>query len=123
MGRREQREQIFKLLFRVEFNQKEEMPEQCALFFEDEENGIPEKDIAYIQGKFDKIQEKLPEIDEMINTTARGWTTSRMGKVDLTIIRLAVYEIKLTKRCRTAWQLTKPWSWPRNLGRMNPPDL
>ena len=94
MGRREQREQIFKLLFRVEFNQKEEMPEQCALFFEDEENGIPEKDIAYIQGKFDKIQEKLPEIDEMINTTARGWTTSRMGKVDLTIIRLAVYEIK-----------------------------
>ena len=56
MGRREQREQIFKLLFRVEFNQKEEMPEQCALFFEDEENGIPEKDIAYIQGKFDKIQ-------------------------------------------------------------------
>ena len=58
MGRREQREQIFKLLFRVEFNQKEEMPEQCALFFEDEENGIPEKDIAYIQGKFDKIQEK-----------------------------------------------------------------
>ena len=70
------------------------MPEQCALFFEDEENGIPEKDIAYIQGKFDKIQEKLPEIDEMINTTARGWTTSRMGKVDLTIIRLAVYEIK-----------------------------
>ena len=38
MGRREQREQIFKLLFRVEFNPKEEMPEQCQLFFEDEEN-------------------------------------------------------------------------------------
>lgn len=32
MGRREQREQIFKLLFRVEFNPKEEMPEQCQLF-------------------------------------------------------------------------------------------
>lgn len=94
MGRREQREQIFKLLFRVEFNPKEEMPEQCQLFFEDEENGIGEKDAAYIQGKFEKIQDKLPEIDEMINTTAKGWTTSRMGKVDLTIIRLAVYEIK-----------------------------
>ena len=38
MGRREQREQIFKLLFRVEFNTIEEMPEQCRLFFEDEEN-------------------------------------------------------------------------------------
>ena len=94
MGRREQREQIFKLLFRVEFNPKEEMPEQCQLFFEDEENGIGEKDAAYIQGKFEKIQDKLPEIDGMINTTAKGWTTSRMGKVDLTIMRLAVYEIK-----------------------------
>ena len=64
MGRREQREQIFKLLFRVEFNPKEEMPEQCQLFFEDEENGIGEKDAAYIQGKFEKIQDKLPEIDQ-----------------------------------------------------------
>ena len=115
MGRREQREQIFKLLFRVEFNQKEEMPEQCALFFEDEENGIPEKDIAYIQGKFDKIQEKLPEIDEMINTTARGWTTSRMGKVDLTIIRLAVYEIKFNE----AVELAKKFGQEESSGFVN----
>ena len=37
MGRRELREQIFKLLFRIEFNKKEEMPEQLTLFFEDGE--------------------------------------------------------------------------------------
>ena len=37
---------------------------------------------------------KLKEIDESINAAARGWKTSRMGKVDLTLIRLAVYEIK-----------------------------
>lgn len=30
----------------------------------------------------------------MINEAAHGWKTSRMGKVDLTLIRLAVYEIK-----------------------------
>ena len=35
----------------------------------------------------------LPEIDGVINEKAKGWSTSRMGKVDLTIIRLAVYEI------------------------------
>ena len=29
----------------------------------------------------------------MINKQAKGWTTQRMGKVDLTILRLAVYEI------------------------------
>ena len=28
------------------------------------------------------------------NAVAKGWKTSRMGKVDLTIIRLAVYELK-----------------------------
>lgn len=94
MNRREQREQIFKLLFRVEFNDREEMAQQCTLFFEDEENAASEKDIAYIQGKYEKIAQKLAEIDGMINETAKGWSTERMGKVDLTIIRLAVYEIK-----------------------------
>ncbi|MDO4331648.1 MAG: transcription antitermination factor NusB [Eubacteriales bacterium] len=94
MNRRELREQIFKLLFRVEFNAQSEMTEQCTLFFEDEENTASEKDIAYIRGKYEKIAEKLPEIDELINKTAKGWSTDRMGKVDLTIIRLAVYEIR-----------------------------
>lgn len=56
MGRREQREQIFKLLFRVEFNPKEEMPEQCQLFFEDEENGIGEKDASYIQANLKRFR-------------------------------------------------------------------
>ncbi|HJA30098.1 MAG: transcription antitermination factor NusB [Clostridiales bacterium] len=94
MNRREQREQIFKLLFRIEFNEKEEMPEQCALFFEDEENAASERDMEYIRGKYERIAEKLPEIDGLINEKAKGWSTSRMGKVDLTIIRLAVYEIR-----------------------------
>ena len=101
MTRREQREQIFKLLFRVEFNEKNEMPDQCVMFFDDEENAASEKDIAYITGKYEKIAEKLGEIDEMINTTAKGWNTQRMGKVDLTIIRLAVYEIKFDEEVPT----------------------
>ena len=37
MSRRELREQIFKLLFRVEFNHKDDMPEQIALFFQQED--------------------------------------------------------------------------------------
>ena len=30
----------------------------------------------------------------MLNASAKGWKTSRMGRVDLTILRLAVYEMK-----------------------------
>ena len=94
MGRREQREQLFKLLFRVEFNRIEEMPEQGRFFFEDEENAASEKEEAYISDRLNKILERLPEIDEMISSTAKGWTIGRIGKVELAIIRLAVYEIK-----------------------------
>ncbi len=92
MSRRELREQIFKLLFRVEFNSPEDMPEQEKLFFEDEE-AAQEKDAEYIADKYGKIERKLPEIDALINEKAEGWDTTRMSKVDLTILRLAVYEI------------------------------
>ena len=93
MSRRELREQIFKFIFRVEFNDRDEMPEQERFFFEDDELMADEKDAAYISKKGNHIIEKLDEIDAMINKQAKGWTTQRMGKVDLTILRLAVYEI------------------------------
>lgn len=94
MGRREQREQIFKLLFRVEFNTPDEMPEQVKLFLEDREAVVYEKDAVYISERFQKIQEKIPEIDKLINENTEGWDTTRMGKVELTVLRLAVYEIR-----------------------------
>lgn len=94
MSRRELREQIFKFIFRVEFNAMEEMAEQEKLFFEDYELAIKNEDAAYISEKSNKILQRLEEIDGLINQYAKGWTTERMSKVDLTIIRLAVYEIK-----------------------------
>jgi N utilization substance protein B len=96
MSRRELREYIFKLIFRVEFNDLEEMPQQEKMFFENfelDEHKISEKDSKYISDKSNKIIEKLGEIDNMINEHTKGWTTERMGKVDVTILRLAVYEI------------------------------
>ena len=93
MNRRSLREQVFKLLFRVEFNTRDEMEEQCHLFLEHEDVEMTEKDEEYIIAKFTAIHEKLDEIDGMINEKAKGWSTDRMGKVDLTIIRLAVYEM------------------------------
>lgn len=93
MSRRELREQIFKLLFRIEFNQKEEMPEQIQLFFDEEENQADTEDISYITEKLNAIVEKLEELDGILNEKVQGWNTARMGKVELTILRLAVYEI------------------------------
>ena len=92
MTRREIREQVFKMLFRVEFYNQEEMSEQIALC-EDDACDWKEKDKTYIFEKVEKISEKIEEIDAKINEVSEGWKTGRMGKVDLTLIRLAVYEM------------------------------
>jgi len=96
MKRREQRECIFQLLFRVEFNGQEEMPQQAELFMEEmkEEQEIREQDEAYILEKYKKALEKLSEIDALLEEASRGWKISRMGKVELTVLRLAVYEMR-----------------------------
>ena len=93
MGRREQRESIFHLLFMTEFNPSEEIPEQKQMYLDNIEE-LQEKDQSYIQNKFENIREKITEIDEILNQCSKGWKTSRMAKVDLSIIRIAVYEIK-----------------------------
>lgn len=93
MTRRELRENVFKMLFRVEFHEEGEMTEQLDLLDEELEN-IKEDDFSYLNQKCNDIIAKLAEIDETINSATTGWKTTRMGKVDLSIIRLAVYEIK-----------------------------
>ena len=87
------REQIFKLLFRIEFNSPDEMDEQCRLFFDRDDVVMGPEDSAYIRKKYDSIIERLSDIDSAINEKTKGWTTDRMSRVDLTIIRLGVYEI------------------------------
>lgn len=96
------REHLFKLLFRVEFNSKEDMPQQVKFFFEDSIKDedvknpaadIPEEDAEYIRNKYDAIIERLPEIDDKIGNASNGWSVSRIGKVELAILRLAVYEM------------------------------
>ena len=93
MTRRELRENIFKMLFRVEFHDENEMNDQLTLF-EEQLEGLKETDLSYIKEKTKEIIGHLKEIDAEINEKASGWKTSRMGKVDLSIIRLAVYEIR-----------------------------
>lgn len=93
MSRREIRENVFKMLFRVEFHNEEDVKEQLDMF-EEELAHLNEEDLNYIKEKFNKIIENIESIDAEINDKSKGWKTSRMGKVDLSIIRLAVYEIK-----------------------------
>ena len=93
MSRREQREQIFKMLFGVEFHSADELEEQIGLYMEDL-GDIRKKDADYMTGKVRSIVEHMDEIDGMINQASKNWKTTRMAKAELSILRLAAYEIK-----------------------------
>lgn len=92
MGRRELREHIFLMLFRVEFHEEDSLKGQWSAFVEESGPMSPE-DEEYIEKKYLNIKENMKQIDDMINEKTKGWKTTRMGKVDLTIIRLGAYEI------------------------------
>ena len=123
MSRRELREQIFKLLFRIEFNAKEEMQEQVGLFFEEEENQADVADTAYITEKFQKVYDKLEEIDTALNEKVEGGNTGRMGKVDLTVLRLAVYEIMFDEEIPTGVAINEAVELAKKFGQDTSPSF
>lgn len=116
MSRRELREQVFKLLFRIEFNSAEDMPEQEKLFFDDEE-AAKDEDADYVADKFRRISENLVQIDAQINEKAEKWDTTRMSKVDLTILRLAVYEIQYDETVPTGVAINEAVELAKKFGQ------
>ncbi|MBP3622390.1 MAG: transcription antitermination factor NusB [Lachnospiraceae bacterium] len=93
MTRRALRESIFRILFRVEFNTIEEMKEQIDFSISDMED-IEDKDKTYIIDKTNNIIGLIDEIDALIVDISDGWRIERLGKAELAILRLAVYEMK-----------------------------
>ena len=117
MKRSELREQVFKLLFRVEFNSKEEMAQQEELFIETSDADISQTDADFIKTRFEMISEKLPEIDELINKETKGWDTGRIGKVELAILRLAIFEIKFDEDIPTGVAINEAVELSKKFGQ------
>lgn len=92
MSRRKMRETIFRLLFPIEFNTREELTEQTEYYFSKNEE-IAGKDRQYIEDKLNAILDRQTEIDAKISSICEGWRIERIGKAELSIMRLAVYEI------------------------------
>lgn len=90
--RREIREHIFLMLFRKDFYGVSELKEQMELYITEIKEPTIEE-YAYLSQRFNGVLDKLEEIDSVLTTASTGWKLGRMGKVDLTILRLAVYEM------------------------------
>lgn len=94
MTRRELREHVFLMLFRKDFyDSLDELKAQAQLYLDEAETPIEDSDKEYLKNKVNAIYELVPSLDEKIDDVAKGWKTKRMSKVDLTIIRLALYEM------------------------------
>lgn len=124
MSRREVREHIFKLLFRIEFNKMEEMPEQLKLYFEGEENENLSEDVqAEIEEKYEDIAADIVQLDARINEAAEGWNTGRMGKVELTILRLACYEMDYDEKIPTGVAINEAVELAKKFGGEDAPSF
>lgn len=119
MGRHEQREQVFLLLFRVDFHGTGDMPRQEKLFLEGNEAITQEKDASYIEERERAVREKLTEIDRIIDENTEGWNTSRMGKVELTVLRLAVYELLFDQDIPTGVAINEAVEIAKKYGQEN----
>lgn len=95
MTRHEIREEIMKLIFQFNFHNIEDLENQIDLYLDDKP--LKDEDILEIKEKALDIINNIEEIDAFINSTSKGWKTSRMGKIDLSILRISIYEIKIEK--------------------------
>ncbi len=96
MNRSKVREETFKLLYSLEFY-TDEIDTQINDYIE--ENSISEiNDIKYIRETIKGIEKEKENIDKLISDNlAAKWTIERISKIDLSILRLAIYEIKNTE--------------------------
>ena len=94
MSRRSARKNAFFLLFQMDFSEAAEFEQVKELFFAEKEAPVEEGEKAFILSEVEGVHEHMEEIDAMIEQSAKGWDLSRMYKVELAILRLAVYEMK-----------------------------
>ena len=139
MTRRAIRENIFLIVFKAAFNSQEDMEEQIRFSVgrigepeddpEDiavtEAGKVKEEDLAYIDEKSHKILAMIPTLDEKISEISDGWQIGRLGKPELAILRLALYEMLYDEEVpfrvaiNEAVELAKKYCNPDASGFMN----
>ena len=88
------RELTFRLIYSLEIQKAENIEEQIEIYLECEE--IVENDAKeYIIDAVKGIEEHKEEINNLIKKNLKAdWTVERISKVDFSILKLAIYEIK-----------------------------
>lgn len=101
MSRRQARECAIQFLYSVDFNKNEDMEEQLKDFLDAESTSedelctaaLNDNDRAFAENILNGTLAQLEKIDDIIGKYSHGWQKERIAKVDLAILRLALYEI------------------------------
>ena len=97
MNRSAIRELAFKLIYSLEIQKKENIEEQIELYIESNEI-TDENAIRYIKETILGIEKNKAEINKLIEENLKAdWKIDRISKIDLSILKLAIYEIKFTE--------------------------
>ena len=97
MKRTEAREQAFKLLYSLQLMDEKNIEEQLDIFIQ--ENEINDKDgIDYIKDIIIGTDKYNTEIEKAISENIKSdWDITRISKIDLTLLKLGIYEIEYSK--------------------------
>ena len=97
MNRSAIRENAFKLIYSLEIQKPENLEEQIELFFES--NDIKDEEAKkYIKNAILGINENEEKVLEDIEKNLKeDWKLNRISKMDLSILKLAIYEIKFSE--------------------------
>lgn len=90
MSRRAARESCFKLMFEYEFL-KERNDVSLSAYLESED--LTEEDREFIQNEYDGLIQNNDKLEEIISKYLKGYTLSRIYKIDLAILKIAIYEM------------------------------
>lgn len=94
MGRKQAREGTMKLLYQMEINE-DYSEEALSVYLENFSFDNQEKE--YILDAMSSIKENMEIIDQYISENLEGWSINRLAKVDLSVLRIAIYEILYRK--------------------------
>ena len=92
MSRKKARDNAFKCIYELEFGKDENLDKILDYCYEENEDKPSE--IEYIDMVVRGVKENLEEIDKIILSKLKNWSLDRIAKIDLAILRLAIYEIK-----------------------------
>lgn len=91
MSRKKARDNAFKCIYELEFDNEKNVDKLLEFCYEENENKSDER--KYIEEVVRGINKNIEKIDSIILSKLKNWSMDRIAKIDLAILRLSIYEI------------------------------